>query len=1030
MPYIAESNKEPGPGFAEAPSISKFDKLLFLMENQNTLIESLGNTLQNHSQILQGQHATMEKHTSMLEALEKDATKDDRPHDTRPLEDEQTWGALDKESLAKIRVVVEGWRDLMQISLVFIALFLTVVTAFISPLIQAFTSPPADAEPSESSSSKIPLPSTALQFVALFYYLALVFSIFNSILCVLGMQWAGRLIAVPLGKTNLERTLARERRKAIADRYMLPLMGVLFWTLLLAIGFFVVGLLIQFWELAFSFQGPAAILAFGAVVATILSLIILGIIVATTVHATLHQNSPFESPLSNALLPLLMRIRRFRGLAGSYIQKGGEKDARRTDWEDDDDDDDDDDLSTGHKRGADDVLSSIQWQDGDGTDIQTLKTYARLVINTNDADVLERVVPSFDFGKWFPGGDSLFAAFMAVRDRFLASDTSFRLKETIQKQVINLNYWKVTGRPWQGKPGGLDSALTRWWARQCQKALRKWPERGQEFLPCWAFLLSFEEGNESLCLEKPDSYKQCMVRIISSYGPAHSRQGDRRDIFHAAAAECERLAHLAAAEEIPSTLRTLFNFVDECAVIVSFIRRPNLFWYDRFLYSLLEGIPDEHVRDVMSQLLNDYLLTDTLSKVFDLLESLIPHLSPSFNVSPVDFSPLLFLLDTKKVQGRVQLMWEQYRVLLYYLNHGGFDSLSELRSAHSVWEWCGDSSSKTDLPDDGLPHVTEFHIRYAACFIPLPTLSDEECEDLCDNICSLLPVTWPRRSKISVKGPILELQHLDEAQRHDVITRVLPNMSRGEFVDLVLAHSSGDWAEIKDLVLPIIQDREADILGEMKLFNPGSRTLGPAYPNHRLAYRCLDFLGHVTTSLPVDFRVPRGFSMHAVILWLIETECNRMNWRIYSATVMFYFDHGAPYQAEEEFLQRSTCERFFKFCLLDSRQMKDWSYEQHTSDQTSARARFYLDAIKARQLAEARPEPWSDQGLGGPFSLHEPPGESSSRFARALSFLDRRSRTTLLWLFGSILRAVKGPPNPHIQDIEFSIRSRGEESVV
>lgn len=75
MPYIAESNKEPDPGFAEAPSISKFDKLLFLMENQSTLIENLGYTLQNHSQILQGQHATMEKHTSMLEALEKDATK-------------------------------------------------------------------------------------------------------------------------------------------------------------------------------------------------------------------------------------------------------------------------------------------------------------------------------------------------------------------------------------------------------------------------------------------------------------------------------------------------------------------------------------------------------------------------------------------------------------------------------------------------------------------------------------------------------------------------------------------------------------------------------------------------------------------------------------------------------------------------------------------------------------------------------------------------------------------------------------------
>ncbi|KZS92690.1 hypothetical protein SISNIDRAFT_509706 [Sistotremastrum niveocremeum HHB9708] len=991
MPYIAESNKEPDPGFAEAPSISKFDKLLFLMENQNTLIESLGNTLQNHSQILQGQHATMEKHTSMLEALEKDATKeiDDRPHDTRPLEDEQTWGALDKESLAKIRVVVEGWRDLMQISLVFIALFLTVVTAFISPLIQAFTSPPADAEP--SSSSKDPLPSAALQFVALFYYLALVFSIFNSILCVLGMQWAGRLIAVPLGKTNLERTLARERRKAIADRYMLPLMGVLFWTLLLAIGFFVVGLLIQFWELAFSFQGPAAILAFGAVVATVLSLIILGIIVATTVHATLHQNSPFESPLSNALLPLLMRIRRFRGLAGSYIQKEGEKDTRLTDWEDDDDDDDDDDDSTGHKRGADDVLSSIQWQDGDSTEIQTLKAYARLVINTNDTEFLERVVPSFDFGKWYAGGDSLFAPFMAVRDRFLASDTSFRLKETLHSQVANLNYWKSRRRLGGADRGRTDNALTRWWARQCRKALTKWPERIHEFLPCWAFLLSFEEGNEMLCRNRPETYERCITNILTSYDFPYTRQGDRRRIFIFTASVCNRLA----TEEDPSTLTALLRNVDRSRVIVSLIRSPSLVWHENLLSLLTRGNAKHVFHKVMNKMLYDHLLPESLSRICRFLGFLVPHLSPTFNVSPVDFSPLLFLVDPSKGQKQQQLIWEHYDTLLYYLNHGAFDCLSELRSAHSLWEWCRDRYLRNSPPEDRLRHAA-FYLRYAACFIPLPSLSDEECRDLCNNICSLLPINWNKRSKISAKGPILELQHLDEAQRHDVLIRVLPTMRRSQFIDLILAHSSGDGSNIKDLVLPITQDCEPDFLGEMKLFSHEGR-LGFVYPNYRLTYRCLEFLDYMITSLPADFRVPRGFAMHDVIRGLVETECNRMNWRRYSDAIIFYLDHGAPYHTGAEYF-----ERFFNLCLSDSSQMKDWSDEDYV-------------------------EYWYDQGVS--FSRHEPPGESSSRFARALSFLDRRSRTTLLWLFGSILRAVQGPANPDVQDIEFSIRSRGERSV-
>lgn len=122
------------------------------------------------------------------------------------------------------------------------------------------------------------------------------------------MQWAARLIAVPLGKSNLERTLACERRHALAEGYMLPLMGVLVWTILLSIGFFVIGFLIQLWELALSFNKRAPILDFGGFCATGLSLVILGIILITTFHAAIHNNSPFESPLSHAIRPLIRWI--------------------------------------------------------------------------------------------------------------------------------------------------------------------------------------------------------------------------------------------------------------------------------------------------------------------------------------------------------------------------------------------------------------------------------------------------------------------------------------------------------------------------------------------------------------------------------------------------------------------------------------------------------------------------------------------------------------------------------------------------
>ncbi|KZS90441.1 hypothetical protein SISNIDRAFT_179696 [Sistotremastrum niveocremeum HHB9708] len=357
------------------------------------------------------------------------------------MDDEQTWGALDKEALRKIRVRVEEWRDVMNISLIFIALFLTVVTTFISPIISLFTSPTAD-------SSKNPLPPVSTQFVALFYYLALMVSVFNSVLCVLGMQWAARLIATPLGNTNLERTLARERRAAVAEGYMLSLMGILVWTLLLSIGFFVLGFLIQLWEIAVSFTGRAPILLFGGAFATGLSVIIMGIIVVTTFHAALHNNSPFESPLSNLLQPFLRWSR--------YIlpQEFGsdEKDNNDVDLEKKGQNDNEDQgeypdeweggQNTPETDAVEDVEALVRWQKSDPEGVQALKAYARLVINATDMEVLERAVPSFEFGEWHKAGMSLSPIFMAVRDRFLATDTSFRLKETVNQQLVYFKDWK------------------------------------------------------------------------------------------------------------------------------------------------------------------------------------------------------------------------------------------------------------------------------------------------------------------------------------------------------------------------------------------------------------------------------------------------------------------------------------------------------------------------------------------------------------------------------------------------------------
>ncbi|KZT32267.1 hypothetical protein SISSUDRAFT_560881 [Sistotremastrum suecicum HHB10207 ss-3] len=152
----SSSSKESPGAHVKDDLAPKFDRMIGLMEEQNKMMGEQGKTLKEHSK--------------MLEALEKDATRDDKAHEGRGLKDESTWGALDKEALARLKILVDGWKDLMNVSLIFIALFLTVVTAFISPIIQLFSTPSA-------TESKPPLPPTSLQLVALFYYLALMFNL-------------------------------------------------------------------------------------------------------------------------------------------------------------------------------------------------------------------------------------------------------------------------------------------------------------------------------------------------------------------------------------------------------------------------------------------------------------------------------------------------------------------------------------------------------------------------------------------------------------------------------------------------------------------------------------------------------------------------------------------------------------------------------------------------------------------------------------------------------------------------------------
>ncbi|KZT31688.1 hypothetical protein SISSUDRAFT_675775 [Sistotremastrum suecicum HHB10207 ss-3] len=751
-----------GSSFSIGDLGSKFDVMIELMRSHIAIVTEQSKVQTEQSEVQKEQSQILRDHSKMLEALEKDATRDDKAYEARGLTDESTWGALDKEALAKIKILVDGWKDLMNVSLIFIALFLTVVTAFISPIIQLFSTP-------SSTKAKPSLPSTSLQLVALFYYLALMFSICNSVMCVLGLQWAGRLLSVPLGKTNLERTLNRERRKVLAEQRLLPLMGVLFWTLLLSIGFFVIGFLIQFWDLSFSFDERAPILIIGAVLTTALAITILGVILATTYHATVHKNSPFGSPLSSASIAIcawLMRvtgknekkskkksderrrwyqhevtiryfnmlrhrvhrfsrwiIARLSLLPGSRSHKSsGEKERPQ----------DDPEPETEEEKPIEVLLKE---NEDDNETVQALKAYARLVVNTNDAEVLERAVPSFELGEWCRSGGDLLPVFLAVRERFLATDTSFRVKETVTKQLVycrEWSGWRDYG-DWRDDLGG--NAITRFCRVQCRDLVHQSHESHRQFFSAWVFFASLEPHNEDLRgVPWRDSYEEDVARVLASF-ERNWKLGDREYLFYSAVIECRSLLYHGRLDDVSRIL----SRGDRTSILCSLLRNPHIEWLSiggnvAFITRGNEIAVLEELAEFISNL-PDIKPVGFIEKnllVIEFLGSLIPSLPSTFTVpQSFDLAPSLNLL--LRYQSDIEDSLPRYiDALLYFLDHSGFEQLSSLRPAHEFFQLCLTRSSNSQLyktvSDRAQCYLSEYH----EAFTPLPGPSDQDLDVLVD----------------------------------------------------------------------------------------------------------------------------------------------------------------------------------------------------------------------------------------------------------------------------------------------------------
>ncbi|KZT33208.1 hypothetical protein SISSUDRAFT_434756 [Sistotremastrum suecicum HHB10207 ss-3] len=384
------------------------------------------------NETMKGVKDTLLDHGTKLNVLIRDALKDDQPYDLKPMEDESTCTALYEIAMARTKEQVDEWIKRMDVSLVFIALFSAVLTAFLIPAIQNLF-PSSSSSPSDSPP---PLPDISLQNVCILNYLALILAILDAVLSVLGRQWMSKLTTRPEGSTYRERLLRHLAREALAKWWLRILVEGLHIILLGSIGLFMTGLLYQLRNLAGSFDEDAPRLLITWKVGLSFSSVILAVVAAATIHALLHEVSPFGGPFSQLLLNIIMILASLVETVGHLLMdlaRWLKKHTFQIPWEE---------IMIVIL-----LLTTIPlWLsyfliEKCGVAFYTndreklVGAFMELIADASDPKLLERAVGSFSYVKWFENGEGTADQLEKTETRLLATDTSVRVRETLKARA-------------------------------------------------------------------------------------------------------------------------------------------------------------------------------------------------------------------------------------------------------------------------------------------------------------------------------------------------------------------------------------------------------------------------------------------------------------------------------------------------------------------------------------------------------------------------------------------------------------------
>ncbi|KZS88956.1 hypothetical protein SISNIDRAFT_489612 [Sistotremastrum niveocremeum HHB9708] len=580
------------------------------LQRLSTVIETVKDTLGNMKD-------TLLDHGKKFDILIRDAIKDDQPYDQKELDDESTCTALFEMAMTKTKEEVDEWIKRMDVSLVFIALFSAVLTAFVVPATQNLF-PSSNNTPGNPTDLPPPLPKVSAENVCVSYYLALILAILDAVLSVLGRQWMSKLTNRPEGGTYKERLLRHLERERLAKRWLRYLVEGLHVILLWSIGLFVSGLLYQLWNLSGSFEDRAPRLLATWCLGLLLSLSILGVVLGATLHALIYEASPFGGPFSRLIF---LAAKRMAGFFEPWMERI-EDAAKRLD-----------NRCKNRRRLFRNILPFLGrliagplWLSSQLVDVwrlelelddeeKLLTTYMGLIAEASDPKLLERAVGSFSYVEWFKSGDGMADQLKKTWNRLTATDTSVRVRETLRArmdQFVKYHHEKSTVITWE---------QIRVLANACPLADRFTAE---------VYSASFKADNADLRPLSLLPFEESVAQVLCSYN--HKGElGDRTEIFFLAESHCVDLLRMGREDDVTRIL----SHVDRLDLIYSFTQSPRGVWPSvvEFIvkdrkHEILRKI-NEFVKEVDESKLDSF----SLSRVFSVLVSppptdldLCPHI--------------------------------------------------------------------------------------------------------------------------------------------------------------------------------------------------------------------------------------------------------------------------------------------------------------------------------------------------------------------------------------------------------------------